>query len=202
MAKKEKVNIQQLVVLGLLAAVMLVLTTTSLGYIKIGLLEITLNVVPVGIAAVALGPVGGGVIGAVFGLTSFLQCVGIGGSSAMGIALFEISPILTFILCFVTRVLTGVIIGFLHKLMTKRLGKKIPCFVTGFLAAFFNTLLFMGTLVLLFGKTAYLQELIAGRNILVFVCAFVGVNAITEMVASTLITGAVGAALYRAKAIK
>lgn len=202
MAKKEKVNIQQLVVLGLLAAVMLVLTTTSLGYIKIGLLEITLNVVPMGIAAVALGPVGGGVIGGVFGITSFLQCIGIGGSSAMGVALFEISPILTFILCFVTRVLTGVIIGFLHRLMTKGLGKKIPCFVTGFLAAFFNTLLFMGTLVLLFGKTDYLQELIAGRNILVFICAFVGVNAITEMVASTLITGAVGAALYRAKAIK
>lgn len=202
MAKKQKQNIQQLVVLGLLAAVMLILSTTSLGYIKIGLLEITLNVVPMGIAAVALGPVGGGVIGGVFGLTSFLQCIGIGGSSAMGIALFEISPVLTFILCFFTRVLAGVIIGFLHKLMTKKLGKKTPCFITGFLAAFLNTLFFMTTLVLLFGQTDYMQELIAGRNILIFICAFVGVNAITEIVTSTLITGAVGAALYRAKAIK
>ena len=35
-----------------------------------------------------------------------------------------------------------------------------------------------------------------------FVCAFVGINAVFEILASTLITGAVGNALYKAKAIK
>ena len=60
----------------------------------------------------------------------------------------------------------------------------------------------MDMLILLFGKTDYVQELIAGRNIIVFICAFVGINAVFEMIASTLITGAVGTALYKAKAIK
>ena len=60
----------------------------------------------------------------------------------------------------------------------------------------------MSALVLLFGNTDYLQELIAGRNIIVFICTFVGINAVFEMVASTLITGAIGSALYKAKAIK
>ncbi len=203
MAKKQsKENIQQLVILGLLAAVMLILSTTSLGYINIGPLAITLNVIPLGIAAAALGPVGGGVIGAVFGLTSVLQCLGIGGSSAMGVITFEISPILTIIQRFVTRVLVGIIVGFLHELFVKKIGKKSACFITGFLAAFLNTVFFMGALVLLFGKTDYVQELIAGRNIIVFICTFVGINAVTEMIASTIITGAVGSALYRAKAIK
>ncbi len=203
MAKRQpKKNIQQLVILGLLAAVMLVLSTTSLGYINIGPLAITLNVIPLGIAAVSAGPVGGAVIGALFGLTSFLQCIGIGGSSAMGIMTFAISPVLTFIQRFLPRLLVGLIIGFLHKFLADKLGKKTACFITGFLAAFLNTVLFMTALVLLFGKTDYMQELIAGRNIIVFICTFVGINAVFEMIASSLVTGAVGSALYRAKAIK
>jgi hypothetical protein len=44
-----------------------------------------------------------------------------------------------------------------------------------------------------------MQGLINGRNIIVFICAFVGVNAVVEMVSSTLITGLVCTALYGAK---
>ena len=203
MAKKiNKTDVRQLTLLGLLAAVMVILSATPLGYLNIGVLAITLNVIPLGIAAVALGPTGGAVIGAIFGLTSFLQCLGVGGTSAMGVITFGISPILTFIQRFIPRLLVGLIIGFLHKYLAKKIGKKTACFITGFFAAFLNTVLFMTALVLLFGNTDYMQELIAGRNIIVFICTFVGINAVFEMIASTLITGAVGSALYKAKAIK
>ncbi len=199
---KNNEKVARLVLIALLTAIMIILSTTPLGYLKIGLLEITLNVIPLGIAAVSLGPVGGLAVGAVFGITSFLQCLGIGGVSPMGAILLEINPILTFILCLLPRILVGLITGLLHKPMTKKAGNKIPCFITGFLAALLNTILFMGSLVLLFGKTDYVQELIAGRNIIVFICTFVGINAVFEMIASTLITGAIGSALYRAKVIK
>lgn len=200
--KRNKTDVRQLTLLGLLAAVMIILSSTPLGYLNIGPLAITLNVIPMGIAAVALGPTGGAFIGAIFGLTSFLQCLGVGGTSAMGVLTFGISPLLTFIQRFVPRLLAGLIIGFLHKLLAKKIGKKTACFITGFLAAFLNTVLFMSALVLLFSDTEYLQELIAGRNIIVFICTFVGINAVFEMIASTLITGAVGSALYKAKVIK
>ena len=200
--KRNKTDVRQLTLLGLLAAVMVILSSTPLGYLNIGVLAITLNVIPMGIAAVALGPTGGAVIGAIFGLTSFLQCLGVGGTSAMGVITFGISPILTFIQRFIPRLLVGLIIGFLHKYLAKKIGKKTACFITGFFAAFLNTVLFMTALVLLFGNTDYMQELIAGRNIIVFICTFVGINAVFEMIASTLITGAVGSALYKAKAIK
>ena len=200
--KRNKTDVRRLTLLGLLAAVMVILSVTPLGYLNIGVLAITLNVIPVGIAAVALGPTGGAVVGAIFGLTSFLQCIGVGGTSAMGVITFGINPVLTFIQRFLPRLLVGLIIGFLHKYLAKKIGKKTACFITGFLAAFLNTVLFMSALVLLFGNTDYMQELIAGRNIIVFICAFVGVNAVFEMIASTLITGAVGSALYKAKAIK
>ena len=46
-----------------------------------------------------------------------------------------------------------------------------------------------------------MQELIGGRNVIAFICTFVGINAVFEMAASTLITGAVGTALHKAKLI-
>ena len=62
-----------------------------------------------------------------------------------------------------------------------------------------NTVLFMGALILLYGNTQYLTDLIAGRNIIVFVCTFVGINAVAELVVSTLVTGALCTALERAR---
>jgi hypothetical protein len=44
-----------------------------------------------------------------------------------------------------------------------------------------------------------MQGLMNGRNVIVFICAFVGVNAVVEMISSTLITGLVCSALYDAK---
>jgi hypothetical protein len=68
-------------------------------------------------------------------------------------------------------------------------------FAAGFSAAFLNTVLFMTALVLLFGNTAYLQGLIAGRNVIVFICAFVGINALVEMFAATAVVGLLGRVL-------
>jgi len=78
----------RLTLMGLFAAVLLLMAYTPLGYLNIGPLAITFNVIPVALAAITLGPVGGAAMGAVFGLTSFLQCIGVGGTSAMGAMLF------------------------------------------------------------------------------------------------------------------
>ncbi|MGN0554003.1 MAG: hypothetical protein ACI4I1_11500 [Oscillospiraceae bacterium] len=59
----------------------------------------------------------------------------------------------------------------------------------------------MTALMLLFGRTDLIMEMRGEMNILAFMCAFVGVNAVFEMVASTIITGAVGTALLKAKLI-
>ena len=66
----------KLVEMALLVAIILILAFTPLGYIKTLGLEITLIVVPVTIGAIILGPLGGAVLGAVFGITSFIQCFG------------------------------------------------------------------------------------------------------------------------------
>ncbi|MCD7883603.1 MAG: ECF transporter S component [Lachnospiraceae bacterium] len=191
-------NTSQLVILGLMTAILLLMAYTPLGYLNIGPLAITFNVIPVAIAAITLGPVGGAVTGSVFGLTSFLQCIGIGGTSAMGAILFGINPFLAFVQRFVPRFLDGLLLGYIFRGVRKVTNTSFACLLTGFCSAFLNTLFFMSALVLLFGNTEYMQGLIGGRNILVFICGFVGVNAVCEMVSSTILTGAVGIALYKA----
>ena len=59
----------------------------------------------------------------------------------------------------------------------------------------------MSALVLLFGNTEYLQNLIAGRNVIVFICAFVGINAGVEMLAVTAIVGILAKTLQKARLI-
>ena len=187
-------------IMALMTAVLLIFACTPIGTIPIGPLSISLNMIPVAICAVAMGPAGGAAAGAIFGLLSFLQCFGIGIPSGMGIILVGINPFLAFIQRFVPRLLDGLLLGYIFRAVSKK-NVYVACAVTGFFSAFLNTVFFMTALVLLFGNTEYVQGLIAGRNIIVFICAFVGVNAVVEMVVATLITGAVGSALFRAKVL-
>lgn len=190
---------RELTLLGLMTALLLVMSYTPLGYLNIGPLAITFNMIPVAICAIALGPWGGMITGAVFGITSFLQCLGIGGISAMGVTLFEIDPVLAFLQRFLPRVAFGVLTGFVHIGVKKWLGSTVAGFVAGFSAAFLNTALFMLTLVLFFGNSSYIQGLMGGQNVLLFICSFVGVNAIFEMLVSTLVTGTLAKALEKAR---
>lgn len=189
--KKKSFDTRQMVSLAMLCAVLLVMSFTPLGYLNIGPLAISLNMIPVGIAAVTLGPTGGMILGAMFGLTSFLQCIGIGGTSAMGVVLFEINPLLAFVQRFLPRLLAGLLSGYIYLGVKKLINSTVANFVTGFCAALLNTVLFMLALVLLFGNTPYLQGLIGGKNVLLFICTFVGVNAVVEMLATTAVVGLV-----------
>lgn len=196
-------SIKRLAILGLMIGVLLLMAYTPLGYLNIGPLAITFNMIPVAVCAIALGPSGGAIAGAVFGLTSFFQCFGgIGiGVSAMGAMLFGINPFLAFVQRFVPRVLVGFLLGYIFRWSKRSGGISVASTITGFCAAFLNTVFFMASLILLFGNTEYIKGLIGGQNVIVFACAFVGVNAVVEIIASTLVTGAVGTALFKAHII-
>ncbi len=199
--KSNKFTTSQLTILGLMSGILFLMAYTPLGYLNIGPLAVTFNVIPVAICAVVLGPTGGAVAGAVFGLTSFLQAMGIGGTSALGAALFQINPFLSAVQCFVPRILDGLLIGFIYRGMRKKTNVYASCAVTGFFSAFLNTLFFMTALVVMFGNTEVIQNLMGGRNVIIGCCMMVGVNAISEMISSTIITAAVGTALSKAHLI-
>ncbi|MBQ1860224.1 MAG: ECF transporter S component [Clostridia bacterium] len=193
-------QIKHLTLLAMLTALLVVLAMVNIP--QPAGLSITFNMIPVAIAAIAMSIPGGAIIGGVFGLISFLQCFGIVGYSAMGAALVSVSPFLMFIQRFVSRVLVGVITALIYRALKRRNVKDHLAFtITGFSAAFFNTLFFMSLLVLLFGSTEYLQNLMAGRGVLTFIIASVGINAVVEMIVAAVVTAAVGIALKKSKLI-
>ncbi|MCF0121076.1 MAG: ECF transporter S component [Oscillospiraceae bacterium] len=192
-----KLKTKQLTIMALMVAVLIIFAFTPIGSIPVGPLVISLQVIPVAISAIVLGPKGGAIAGACFGLLSFLQCFGIGIPSAMGAVLVGINPFLAFIQRFVPRLLDGILVGFIYKLIKKK-NTYASFALTGLFTALLNTIFFMFALVWLFGNTEYIQGLMGGKNIIVFICTFVGLNAVVEMIAATVVAGAVGTALYKA----
>lgn len=198
--EKKRLSTKQFVEMALLAAVILLMAFTPIGYIKTLGLEITLIVVPVTVGAVTLGPVAGAVLGAIFGLTSFVQCFGM---SAFGAVLLGIQPFFTFIVCFVPRLLMGWLTGIIYQALGKvRPMRKFALVIANLAGPLLNTCLFMTTLVLLFYQTDYLQGIaqsMGASNALMFAAAFVGVNGLIEaavcFVAGSAISRALKAAL-------
>lgn len=276
---KTKINTRSMVLLGLLTAIVALFSLTPIGSIPIGPLSITLNVIPVAIAAVALGPIGGLIMGAIFGIFSFLQCFGIGVPSGMGAILVEINPFFAFVQRFIPRALDGLLVGLIFRAVTQMKNVKsyyivtgiisalfgfalfmsgmlllnydengkykmsenmyrfvttpglfaftsifiallafavgygivsskkltqiqVSCATAGFCTALLNTIFFMTALVLLFGNTEYVKGLMGGKNVILFIVSFVGINALFEMVVATVITCPVGSALFKAKLIE
>ena len=189
-SNKKLVRLAQLAVL---VALIILFSFTGLGYIKVGVIEITLNVIPVAIGAIVLGPVGGAVCGAVFGLTSFIQCFGL---SAFGAALLAVSPVRTFITAFVTRVLEGLLTGFIFMGFNNH--KSIGCAVSSICCPLLNTILFISTFILLFRNSEFFTNLYSqsgSENIIKFIAWFCGLNGVLEIIACFIIATACSKAL-------
>jgi uncharacterized membrane protein len=200
---KNRTKMTRLTLLAMLVAVLIVLALVNIP-MPAGL-SITFNMIPVAIAALAMGVPGGALIGGAFGLISFLQCYGILGVSPMGVALVTANPglgfaLLMFVQRFVSRVAVGVLTALVFRAMQRT---KVPMYVqgavTGFCSALLNTIFFMTLLVVLFQQTDYMQNAMAGRGVLAYLIASVGVNAVVEMIVAALVTGAAGSALKKAR---
>ena len=197
MRKTSKSSTSNLVTIAMLTAILLLMTMTPLGTLPIGPLSISFCMIPVAIAAITMGPMGGMIMGGIFGILSYLQCFGIGILSGMGAILVDIDPLLAFLQRFIPRLLAGLLCGYVFKWSKELFNGSVACFLCGFCAALFNTVFFMLCLILFFGTTDYIMNLVNGQNIIVFICTFVGINAVVEMIADTLIVGAIGQILVR-----
>ena len=197
----RRTKIARMTLLAMLVAVLIVLAFVNIP-MPMGL-SITFNMIPVAIAVMAMGLPGGLIIGGAFGLISFLQCFGIFGSSALGAALVSYNPFLMFVQRFVSRALVGVLAALVWSGLKKT---ALPLYVrgaiTGFSAAFFNTLFCMSLLVLFFGSTEKLAGPIAEKGVFLYIITSVGINAVVEMIVAALVTGAAGVALKKARMIQ
>ena len=188
----------KMVRLAVLVAIIIIMQFTPLGYLKAGIVEISLLMIPVGIAGIILGPAAGAFMGGVFGITSFAQCFGI---SAFGTTLMGISPIYTFILCMIPRIIAGWLPGLVFKAFSRSKPLRFTgCFISGLVAALSNTVFFVGGLLLLFGSTDYVKSF--GKTAWDVIVLLVGTNALVEAIACTVACGFIGAALIQFLPVK
>ena len=186
---------KRLVLASLIVAIIALMGFTPLGYIKLGIIEVTFLMIPVVIGAAILGVEWGTFFGAVFGLTSFLQCF---GYSAFGTALLAINPYATFILCFVPRILMGFLSGVIFKAISKIDKTKIVSFIIASISgALLNTIFFTAAFLLFFRNvdlTATFGMNLANMSIVNVISIFVTLNAVLEVI----ICGVIGTALSKA----
>jgi uncharacterized membrane protein len=183
-----------MVQLSILTALLIVMSLTPLGYLRVGTISITFLMIPVVIGAIVVGPAGGAFLGFVFGLTSFLQCVT--GTDPFGALTWAVSPIGAFLVCIPTRVLAGLLPG----LAVKALKDKIK-FITFPLAALcgslLNTFLSLGTLLLVFGNSPQIAEALGGTVFGFVLATILGTNGVIEAVACAIIGAGLSAALIK-----
>lgn len=176
MSYRKKTNTKKAVLFALLTAILILMAFTPIGYLRVGVVEITFMMIPVIIGACALGTAWGAGLGLVFGITSLLQCFGV---SAFGTMLFNINPWLTAILCIVPRVLFGLLSGLIFEGLKKtKINLLAIDSITMLSGAVIHTALFSVLFYLCFGSS---QEFaVYGNDFFTVVWALVGINGIIE----------------------
>ena len=177
--------------LAILTAIIVVMAFTPLGYLPIGAMKASLITIPVVVGAIWLGPSAGALLGGVFGITSFIQCFGL---DALGVLLLAENPIFAFIVCFVPRLLMGWLAGVIFKGLNFIKPLRFTSYtVASFSGAVLNTCFFMTALIGLFGQSKLSEMLsvnfgmdLGKLSVIQFATAFVGVNALIELVICTV----------------
>lgn len=195
----KKNDIRTLTRLALLVSIELVMKAVGLGSVPVGPLYMSFLTLPIAVGAITMGPAAGAILGGVFGAVSFYDAVT--GASAMTGALFQVSPVNTFILCVGMRVLMGVCVGLIFNAV-KNFDKPgtWSYLVSAMCAPALNTLFFMGYIVLAFYGCDYVQNLVSVKgaaNPLMFVVLLVGVQGVAEFLVSGILGGIVARAVHK-----
>ncbi len=193
MTKRTTVNpkVAEMTMTAFLAALIILMTFTPIGYIPIGPLKLTLLTLPVAVGSVVLGWKSGLILGGIFGLSSFITCFGM---DAFGSILLGINPFFTFLFCFVPRVLCGTLPALIYKAISLKDKKGFVAIPVACLStAIINTVLFLSMLWLFFsGEIMNNPDIVSMvgsiKSIIALFVAFAGFNAIIEA-AVNLIAG-------------
>lgn len=204
------VKYRDFVLLALFTAIVFVLGLTPLGMVPLGLIKATTLHIPVIIGCLLLGPRYGAVLGAMFGLVSFLS-----NTMSPAVLSFAFTPLvpvpgtpngspLSLVICFVPRILVGVVPWFVYRGLQKLMkessrGEILSMTIAGASGAILNTGLVMSLIYFLF-RDAYASvngipvEAVAG-----VVLGVVGTNGVAETALAAVLTPAIGKILLSLK---
>lgn len=133
----NKAKTRQLVITAMLGAITIVLGLTPLGFIPLGFINITTMHIPVIIGAILEGPLVGGVVGLLFGLSSMLNAA----LRPTPISFVFLNPLIAVL----PRVLIGIVPAYVYKALKSKnnsLIRKITMIIWVLVSVFLISLLY------------------------------------------------------------
>ena len=207
---KTTAKYRDFVLLALFTAIVFVLGLTPLGMVPLGLIKATTLHIPVVIGCLLLGPKYGAILGAMFGLVSFLS-----NTMSPAVLSFAFSPVvpvpgtpngspLSLVICFIPRILVGVVPWFvyrgLQKLMKEnRTAEVLSMAIAGASGAILNTGLVMSLIYFLFRDAYASVNNIPAEGVAAVVLGVVGSNGVAETALAVVLVPAIGKILLALK---
>lgn len=109
--KTKKLEVRKMAIIGVLAAISIMLSMTPLGFIPLGPVNATIMHIPVIIGAVLEGPLVGITVGLIFGATSLFRALTMPTITSFAL----INPLVSIL----PRVLIGIVAYYVYKLTIK-----------------------------------------------------------------------------------
>ena len=129
---RKKTDVRKMAIIGVLAAISIMLSMTPLGFIPIGPTNATIMHIPVIIGAVLEGPLVGITVGAIFGATSLLRALTMPTITSFTL----INPLVSIL----PRLLIGLVAYYIYKLTVKFTKNVfVSGWITGVIGSLVNT---------------------------------------------------------------
>ena len=201
--KNRKKDTRWLVSVALLAAIIIVMANTPLGFIPLPITKATTTHIPVILGAILLGPLAGAILGGVFGICSVVV-----NTFTPGLTAFAFSPFMSTTglsgavkalwVALGCRILLGVVAGWLWIALKKvRVSDWLALPVTGFVCTILHTLMVMGSIFFLFTQQYAQARNVAMEAVSGLILATVTGNGIPEALLAMVLVTAIGKALLR-----
>lgn len=194
----------KMVQVSILSSIIILLALTPLGFIPIGPIRATTIHIPVIIGGILMGPKIGGILGGIFGLTSFIMNI-----VSPTITSFVFTPFYSFnedfsgnfwsiVICFLPRILIGVVSGYSFIFLSKIVkSKTLNCCVCGIIGSLTNTILVMFGIFIFFGNQYALAKGNSVDSVFNLIAGIVGTIGIPEAIVSGILCALLGASLLK-----
>lgn len=199
--KTNRHDTRFLVSVALMAAIIIVLANTPLGMIQLPVIKATTVHIPVIIGAILLGPLAGGILGAVFGICSLVS-----NTMAPTLLSFAFSPFMSTTgisgavkaiwISIGCRMLIGIAAGWLWILLEKfRMNHLIALPIVGFAGSMVNTIAVMGSIYLLFAQQYAEAREVAVTAVWGLIMGTIAASGVPEAIAAAVLVLALGKVL-------
>lgn len=201
--KTRKHDTHKMVGVAVMSAVIMLLASTPLGLIPIGVIKATTVHIPVIVGAILYGPSAGGMLGAVFGLCSMISSTVAPTPTSFIFSPFfsttglpgALKAIWISVGC---RIFIGVAAGWLWRGLKKCKATDLLALpIVGFAGSMVNTVLVMGSIYFLLAEEyAAVQNVAVGALYAVIMGTITGAGVVEAVAAMVLVT-AIGKALLQ-----